>query len=145
LRGKHQSSYLFASYTKTHNSETTQYQFVQLGSTGIFSIPNQELWVTRHSNYDKSNPRAIAEDELMSLGGCVLDLAGLWGGERQPKNWIDRVAASKEQLKGKTSLHMVHGEDVARGIIAVHQKFHDAASQRFVSFFKHGFLWEFLT
>jgi hypothetical protein len=140
LRGKYQSPYLSTSYTQTHNSETTQYQFIQLGSTGIFSIPNQELWVTRHSSYDKSNPRAIAEDELIGLGGCVLDLAGLWGGERQPKNWIDRVAASKEQLEGKTSLHMVHGEDVARGILAVHQKFHDATGQRFVSLFKCGLL-----
>jgi hypothetical protein len=140
LRGKHQSSHLVASYTKTHNSETTQYQFIQLGSTGIFSIPNQELWVTRHSKYDKSNSRAIAEDELMTLGGCVLDLAGLWGGDRQPKNWIDRVAATKAQLKEKTSLHMVHGEDVARGIIAVHQNFRDASGQRFVSLFKHGLL-----
>jgi hypothetical protein len=137
LRGKHQSSYLFTSYNRTHNSETAQYQFIQLGSTGIFSIPNQELWVTRHSKYDKANPRAIAEDEFMSLGGCVLDLAGLWGGERQPRNWIDRVAATKEQLKEKTSLHMVHGEDVARGIVAVHQNFRDATKQRFVSLFKH--------
>jgi hypothetical protein len=127
LRGKHQSSHLVASYTQTHNSETTQYQFIQLGSTGIFSIPNQELWVTRHSKYDKSNSRAIAEDELMSLGGCVL-------------NWIDRVAATKAQLKEKTSLHMVHGEDVARGIIAVHQNFRDASGQRYVSLFKHGLL-----
>ena len=53
----------------------------------------------------------------------MLNLAGLWGGERQAKNWIGRVAATKEQLKGKTSLHMVHGEDVARAIIAVHQNF----------------------
>jgi hypothetical protein len=30
--------------------------------------------------------RAIAEDELRDLGGCVLNLAGLYGGERDPKN-----------------------------------------------------------
>jgi hypothetical protein len=105
-----------------------------LGSTGIFSIPDQPLWVTRHSKYDKTNARAIAEDELRGFGGCVLNLSGLWGGARQPKNWIDRVAATKEQLKEKTSLHMVHGHDVARAIIAVHQNFAVAAGERFVSF-----------
>jgi hypothetical protein len=31
-------------------------------------------------------------------------------------------------------LHMIHGEDVARGIIAVHKKFDAAKGQRFVSF-----------
>lgn len=85
--------------------------------------------------------RAIAEDELRGFGGCVLNLSGLWGGARQPKNWIDRVAATKEQLKDKTSLHMVHGLDVARGIIAVHQNFDQAKGERFVSFvsiFKTG-------
>jgi hypothetical protein len=127
------------SYNQTHTAENALNQFVQLGSTGIFSVPNQQLWVTRHSDYDKSDPRAIAEDEFMDIGACVLNLAGLWGDERQPKNWIDRVAATKEQLKGKTSLHMVHGEDVARGIIAVHRNFSDATGQRFVRLSKHDF------
>jgi hypothetical protein len=132
LKGKNQSTHLVTSYIKNHNSEKSSYQFIQLGSSGIFTIENQSLWVTRHSNYSKSNPRAIAEDELLGLGGSVLNLSGLWGGERQPKNWIDRVAATKDQLKDKTSLHLVHGEDVARAIIAVHHKFQSAKSQRFV-------------
>jgi hypothetical protein len=44
--------------------------------------------------------RAIAEDELRDLGACVLDLAGLYGGEHDPKNWVMRVATTKEQVKG---------------------------------------------
>jgi len=123
---------LVTSYVKNHDFEKISYNFIQLGSTEIFSVDKQDLWVTRHSKYDKSNLRAIAEDELLGLGGCVLDLSGLWGGARQVKHWVDRVAATKEQLKGKTSLHMVHGEDVARAIIAVHHKFGDAKGQRFV-------------
>jgi len=67
------------------------------------------------------------------LGGCVLNLSGLWGGERQPRHWLDRVAGSKEKLKDKTSLHMVHGVDVARSILAVHRNFGPAKGQRFVS------------
>jgi len=55
----------------------------------------------------------MAEDELLELGGCVLNLSGLWGGERNVRHWVDRVASTKEMLKSKKSLHMVHGEDVA--------------------------------
>ncbi len=86
-------------------------------------MPGQTLWVTRHSAYDKNNDRAIAEDELLALGGCVMNLSGLWGGTRQPREWIDRVARTKEQLGATTSLHMIHGEDVARAILAVSQSF----------------------
>jgi hypothetical protein len=67
--------------------------------------------------------RGIAEDELIQLGGCVLNLSGLWGGQRQVRNWIDRVAKTKEQLSEKKSLHVIHGEDVARAIISVHRQF----------------------
>lgn len=132
LKGKDQSTHLVSSYITNHPPDTNSYHFIQLGSSGIFSIEDQDTWVTRHSRYDKSNARAIAEDELLTLGGCVLNLSGLWGGARQPKNWIDRVAATKGQLKGKASLHMIHGEDVARGIVAVHQNFEHAKAQRFV-------------
>jgi hypothetical protein len=32
-----------------HKEDNPAYQFIQLGSSGIWSIPGQELWVTRHS------------------------------------------------------------------------------------------------
>lgn len=50
----------------------------------------------------------------------MLCLAGLWGGERHPRNWIARVAGSKEALAGKGSLHLVHGRDVSRAVVAAH-------------------------
>ena len=132
LKGKNHSLHLRDSYLQNH-AKDLRCNFIQLGSTGIFSIPDQDHWVTRHSKYDYTNARAIAEDELRCFGGCVLNLSGLWGGARQPKHWIDRVAATKEQLKGKKSLHLIHGQDVARAIIAVHQDFAQATGQRFVS------------
>lgn len=76
-----------------------------------------------HSPYDTNNERAMAEDELRSLGGCVLNLVGLYGGERQPKTWVTRVATSKEQVKLKGALHLIHGHDVAQAIIATHRAF----------------------
>lgn len=133
LRGQDESVHLVTSYIQNHREENIPYRWIQLGSTGIWSIPEQDLWVTRHSKYNKTDARAVAEDELMKLGGCVLDLAGLWGGQRQVRHWLDRVAKTKEQLSEKKSLHMIHGEDVARAIIAVHKNFGHATGQRFVS------------
>lgn len=75
------------------------------------------------SPYEAEDERAIAEDELRALGGCVLNLAGLYGGERQPKNWVTRVATSKEQVKAKVAVHLIHGYDVSRAIVATHQAF----------------------
>ncbi len=133
IRSKGGSTNLYNSYIETHDEDpATASQFIQLGSTGIFTIPDQDMWVTRHSRYDKTNARAESEDELRELGGCVLNLAGLWGGERQPRNWIERVAATKEQLEGRTSLHLVHGLDVSRAIVAVHRNFHLCVGERYV-------------
>lgn len=91
------------------------------------SEPSQGVWKDRHSLYDKSNVRAQAEDELLSLSSpstptTVLNLCGLWGGSRQPKNWLSRVAPSKDALSKRGSLHLIHGADVARAIHAVHQE-----------------------
>ena len=94
--------------------------WIQLGSTRIFDAPH---WNDATSTYDKRNPRAIAEDELLNLGGCVLNLSGLYGGERHPRNWVNRVASTKAQVKEKKALHLIHGDDTARGIIAVHRNF----------------------
>ncbi|RDW77409.1 hypothetical protein BP6252_05462 [Coleophoma cylindrospora] len=121
LKGKGPSKHLHDLYNRTHPQASAR--FIQLGSTGIFQIPNQTLWITRHSPYDKTDPRAIAEDELLELGGCVLDLAGLWGGSRMPRTFIKRVVVTKEQLKTKKSLHLIHGKDVARSILALHHSF----------------------
>lgn len=146
LRGADETKFLVESYVKTHSKSSdsgsssgsgdsgkSQQAFIQLGSTGIWTIPSQTQWVTRQSSYNTSDARAQAEDALLSLGGCVLDLAGLWGGERNARHWIDRVAATKDMLASKKSLHMVHGLDVARGIVAVHGRWEKAAGERFVS------------
>ncbi|GAA5898542.1 hypothetical protein JCM5296_006490 [Sporobolomyces johnsonii] len=120
-------------------------RWIQLGSTGIFDggptlvatraavakagssekppVPVKPFeWTTRHSPYDRTNARAIAEDELLSMHEetFVLALSGLWGGTRDPANWIPRIATSKAALEAKGSLHLIHGLDVSRAIVAVH-------------------------
>lgn len=117
LTGEGQSNKITSLYRQVHGKANS---WIQLGSTGIFTAPH---WNDATSTYNENNPRAIAEDELLSLGGCVLNLSGLYGGERHPRNWVIRVASTKEQVKGKKALHLIHGDDVARGIIAVHKDF----------------------
>lgn len=64
----------------------------------------------------------MAEDELLALRGadaCVLELAGLYGGERRPRDWVGRVAGCKEAVGRKGAVHLVHGDDVARAVVGV--------------------------
>ncbi|OCK76979.1 hypothetical protein K432DRAFT_132018 [Lepidopterella palustris CBS 459.81] len=116
LTGPGQSRLLTSLYRQVHGDEN---YWIQLGSTGIFN--QNEDWNDDDSPYDSSNPRAIAEDELRAcVGGCVLNLAGLYGGTRVPRNWLSRIAKSKEDVKAKKAVHFIHGADVARAIVAAH-------------------------
>ncbi|KIW07600.1 uncharacterized protein PV09_01551 [Verruconis gallopava] len=129
LRGKGQSLKLSQFYCDTHSN--TEPKFIQLGSTGIFT---NKGWSNHKSPYDKADERAIAEDELLSCcSATVLNLAGLYDNEiRRPQNWVSRVAKTKADVKGKQSLHLIHGKDVARGIIASHKNFDAVKGQRWI-------------
>lgn len=123
LRGHGPSTKLLSMYHKTHDhtnhgevSKERGPKWIQLGSTGIYTHAG---WSDENSPIDETNERAIAEMELIELGGCVMNLAGLYGGSRQPKNWVSRVAKSKEQLASKGALHLIHGRDVARGVVGI--------------------------
>lgn len=118
LRGGSQTKHLVHMYESTHKCEP---HYIQLGATSIWKAPT---WQDETSPYEYADPRALAEDELMACSdGAVLNLAGLYGGSRQPRDWVDRVVKSKADLKGKGALHVVHGEDVARAIVALHRDF----------------------
>jgi hypothetical protein len=128
LKGAGQSDLLVELYSATHSSCTPHW--IQLGSTGIFTAP---AWNDERSDYDKSSPRAIAEDELISHHqGCVLDLAGLYGAARDPRNYLGRVAKTKDQLKAKGAVHLIHGADVARAVLAAHRKYGSICGQRWI-------------
>ena len=130
LTGNGQSKTLAHGYERAQNKKDVR--FIQLGSTGIWQIPQSYIWVNRKSPYDTANKRAIAEDELKALGGCVLNLAGLWGGERDARNWVDRVAKTKEDVKNKKSVHLIHGVDVARAIAAIIGDWSSSRGQRYM-------------
>lgn len=134
--GRNATAHLINTYIQQHvvkcETMSTSPFWIQLGTTGIYEIQNQETWITRKSCYDKNNGRAVAEDELLKAGGCVLNLAGLWGLDRHPSNWIKIVAKNKDECAKKRSLHLIHGEDVAHAILAVHGNTQHGAGQRFV-------------
>ncbi|EXJ65130.1 hypothetical protein A1O7_01470 [Cladophialophora yegresii CBS 114405] len=127
LKGKGPSKKLVDMYEATHARSlshdgdrgaktTSETKWIQLGSTGVYTAVD---WVDCNTPIDGSNERGIAEDELIALSGCVLNLAGLYGAQRQPSNWIPRVAKTQEQLSEKGALHLIHGIDVARAVVAV--------------------------
>lgn len=116
LRGDQAPRTLVESYLTVHSG--VEPNWILLGSTGIWTSLSV---TTRHSAYDKSNARAAAEDALLALkpnSATILNLSGLYGGSRVPKGWLSRVAKTVEAAKGKTSLHLIHGEDVSRVVIA---------------------------
>ncbi|KAF9778855.1 hypothetical protein BJ322DRAFT_1090007 [Thelephora terrestris] len=103
--------------------------WIQLGSTGSFK--QSAGWVDRHAGIEHV-PRSVQEGELLKhASATVLHLAGLWGsGKRYPVYWVKRIAPNKTALAAKGSLHLIHGEDVARAILATHRNFGKLAGQR---------------
>lgn len=134
LKGAGQSKKLVETYQKIHAGSVVT-AWIQLGSTGIFE---KKAYHNHQSEYTRTE-RAIAEDELLGLGGVVLNLAGLWGDDRKPRNWVSRIAKSKEQLGTKGSLHLIHGDDVARACLAVCKMF--AGNDRWIVTDKHVYDW----
>ncbi|RYP30212.1 hypothetical protein DL767_006359 [Monosporascus sp. MG133] len=148
LKGKGQSNLLTSLYNTTHsrrhsnsNSDSggPETHFIQLGVTNIWTNAG---WNSEDSPYDTTDSRAVAEDELMrEAQGAVLSLSGLYGGSRQPRHWVQsgRVAGSKADLRARRALHMVHGADVARGIVAAHRSF--SAARRWIVCDMHVYDW----
>ena len=138
LRGEGQSRLLTRLYSAAHDGHRPRY--IQLGVTSIWKVVPG--WQTEHSPYDTTDPRAIAEDELLSVAGAtVLDLSGLWGGARQPRHWIDRVARTKAELRARGPLHMIHGVDVARAVVAAHRRFDALRGRRWILCDLHVYDW----
>ncbi|KAF7300874.1 hypothetical protein MKEN_01313700 [Mycena kentingensis (nom. inval.)] len=122
-------------YLATHDCQPG---FTLLGTTSIYdkaTAGSGDNVYDRHSPFNLTS-RASAEVELLALSPqtptTVLNLAGLWGGKRIPRNWVERIAPTKDALKAKGSVHFIHGIDVARAILAVHTAFDKAAGQRWL-------------
>lgn len=100
--------------------------WLALGSTSAWSngVATSDTPIT------DSNERAMAEAELLDLATeqrrvAVLNLAGLYGGQRNPSNFAKRACDTLDKVKVKTSLHLIHGVDVARAIMAMWEALND--------------------
>ncbi|RUP49225.1 hypothetical protein BC936DRAFT_143044 [Jimgerdemannia flammicorona] len=108
-------------------------QWIQLSSTRPYTQNPSD----RHTKLDPevaNSGRHVGEEVVLKRGGVVLHLSGLWGGERQPRNWIPRFS-TPAQLRSKIlarPLHLIHGADVARAILATHAHHPRLSSQRWI-------------
>lgn len=94
-------------------------------------------YIDRYSPIDLGNDRAAAEEELLKLSSqetptTILNLPGLWGGGRSMRRYVGRIAGTKEQLRNKGSIHMMHGIDVARAILATSTSGNEVYAQRWL-------------
>ena len=114
------SERLLRLYNATH-PQAVPVRWMQLGSTGIWDggrtidEKKSSAFLDRHSHIDLNVPRARAESELLSLHSLInlttiLNLCGLYGGERSIRRYTGRIAGTKEQLSQKGSIHMMHGK-----------------------------------
>ncbi|KAJ3175199.1 hypothetical protein HDU87_006434 [Geranomyces variabilis] len=143
IRGEPALTNFLTLYAKTHASEPAP-NYILFGSTRPYTPPppppphssggsSSSVWVDRDSTPDPSidAPRQESEAALLAHhGGCVINLAGLYGGTRDPRRWVSRVAPTLAALKEKGSLHLVHGKDVAQAVVAVANAF--TPSQRWL-------------
>ncbi|KXT06116.1 hypothetical protein AC578_1329 [Pseudocercospora eumusae] len=138
LTGKNQSTTLITGYTTHHHipqPSSSSILFIQLGSTSIYQQPPSQTspWISRSSPHTPTHPRALAENALLSHHHTVLSLSGLWDEKtRNPQTWIPRIANTKAEIKEKKSLHLVHGVDVARGVVAVMGNWGAARGERWM-------------
>lgn len=128
LTGRGQSRHITTLYRSIHGTEN---RWIQLGSTGIYKSAGG--WTDRSSPYDTTNSRAVAEDELIdTVDGCVLNLSGLYGGPRDPRNWLGRIFKNKQDVRNKAAVHLVHGQDVARAIVGCHRHWLNVQKRRWI-------------
>jgi nucleoside-diphosphate-sugar epimerase len=110
---------------------------MQGGPTLVGEKKKSPGYIDRHSPIDLGNDRGAAEEELLKLSSqetptTILNLPGLWGGPRSMRRYVSRIAGTKDQLRNKGSIHMMHGIDVARAILATSQAGNEVYGQRWL-------------
>ncbi|KAJ3063645.1 hypothetical protein HDU98_000550 [Podochytrium sp. JEL0797] len=137
-----------AFYTQTHPLVTPRW--ILLGSTGNFtpSHPTTDPWCDRHTPLSSLADRNKGESALLERfpqSATVLHLAGLFDAtSRNPRNFISRIAATKDAVSQRKSVHYIHGIDVARAVLAVHANFQPGQHRWIITNLRVFDWWDFL-
>lgn len=95
---------------------------ILLGSTGVYqrAVDCSQPVLTEDTPLVDVHPRLSAERAFLQAGGIAVRLAGLFGGERNPTQWLrdGRVGYEKRQA------NLVHRDDVVRVLLrlAAHER-----------------------
>ena len=85
---------------------------IVLGSTSRYVITRQKERITEDTKIDKQILRVQGEEFLVENGGTLLCLAGIYGPNRDPKNWL-----YKNLIKNPNKLvNLVHLDDIIYAI-----------------------------
>jgi hypothetical protein len=91
-----------------------------LGTTSSYEVRTPHELVSEDTPLQKENLRSYAEEELRTLGACILRLSGIFGNERDPVNWYKRGL-----IKSPSSyLNLIHVKDIAYAIYKLFENFH---------------------
>lgn len=130
LRSPESATRLVEAYESAHPGGSARW--IALGSSGAWG---KGVHTSASPPSTPMSPRAESEAALLALDSSsssspsssnrrtvVLNLTGLYDDEiRLPANFAKRVGDSKDKLAGKTSLHLIHGRDLARAVVALAQ------------------------
>ncbi|PWN92494.1 hypothetical protein FA10DRAFT_240094 [Acaromyces ingoldii] len=130
LRSPESATRLVEAYESAHPGGSARW--IALGSSGAWG---KGVHTSASPPSTPMSPRAESEAALLALDSssssssssnrrrtAVLNLTGLYDDEiRLPANFAKRVGDSKDKLAGKTSLHLIHGRDLARSVVALAQ------------------------
>ncbi|PWN31673.1 uncharacterized protein FA14DRAFT_162608 [Meira miltonrushii] len=99
---------------------------------------HQSPWFDRNSKIDDV-PRSRGENAFLEFNQnkdavqtSVLCLSGLWGHGRSLRRYVGRIAPTRERLAKLGSVHFIHGHDLARALLAMHDQWNKAAGQRWI-------------
>ncbi|MBN8704369.1 MAG: NAD(P)-binding domain-containing protein [Bacteroidetes bacterium] len=105
-----------------------------LGTTSSFLAQTGQI--DEKSELDFSRVRVQGEKLLFDKGAVWLQCSGLWGGDRQPVNWLNKGLIKN----GNKTLNLIHRDDIAE--IAVQILAKDIRSDMFCLSDGKPYLWK---
>jgi len=89
---------------------------IVLGTTSSFLAQTGQI--DEKSELDFSRSRVQGEKLLFDNGAVWLQCSGLWGGDRQPVNWLNKGLIKN----GNKTLNLIHRDDIAEIAVQVLKK-----------------------